>query len=309
MRIVTMVSLGASAALGVAALFVARTWLPSNQSKAEAAVAASVKDWKPVVIATKALPYGTKLDPSNLTVAQMPAQYVPEGAFTTVQSLMQADHGAPPVVISAIALREPILPAKVTGPGARPSVAIQIAEGKRAYAIRVNDVAGVGGNILPGDRVDVMLMRNLNLDNQGPPNLVAEVVIQNVRLLGLDLNVDPASTQTKISNTATVEVSLEETQKLAMAGNMGTLSLALRRTGAAEDAPQRALRTADMHLAGGYTRAPTGGAPAPAPAAPGATGSTGPAKAAPAKRPNLVVVNGDKREPVEVPVEFARGGI
>src|SRR5436190_15448754 len=228
MRVVTMASLGASAALGVAALFVARTWLPSNaQSKAEAATAASVKEWKPVVIAAKPLAYGAKIEARDLVLAKMPAQYVPEGAFTTVASVLAQDHGAAPVVISAISAREPILPAKVSGPGARPSVAIQIAEGKRAYAIRVNDVAGVGGNILPGDRVDVVLMRNLNLDNQGPPNLVAEVVIQNIRLLGLDLNVDPASTQTRVSNTATIEVTMEETQKLAMAGTWRTLSLAM----------------------------------------------------------------------------------
>lgn len=306
MRIVTMASLGASAALGVAALFVARTWLPSNnqQSKAEAATAASVKEWKPVVIATKALPYGTKLDAKDLVVAQMPAQYVPEGAFTTVASVMSQDHGAPPVVISAIALREPILPNKVSGPGARPSVAVQIAEGKRAYAIRVNDVAGVGGNILPGDRVDVVLMRNLNLDNQGPPNLVADIVVQNVRLLGLDLNVDPASTTTKVSSTATIEVSMEETQKLAMAGNLGTLSLALRRTGAAEEVQQKALRNSEMRLAGSYILPKSvGAAPAAAPAAPAAPGA--PVKV---KRPTMIVVNGDKREPVEVPIEFSRGG-
>ncbi|MDB5452640.1 MAG: cpaB [Caulobacteraceae bacterium] len=304
MRVVTMASLGASAALGVAALFVARTWLPSNsQSKAEAATAASVKEWKTVVIAARPLAYGAKVESRDLVLAQLPSQYVPEGAFTTVASVLAQDHGAPPVVISAIAAREPILPAKVSGPGARPSVAIQIAEGKRAYAVRVNDVAGVGGNILPGDRVDVVLMRNLAI-NGGPPNLVAEVVIQNIRLLGIDLNVDPASTQTKVSNTATVEVTVEQAQKLSLATQLGTLSLALRRTGAADEAPIKAMRTTDMKLVGGYTDAAR--APAVAAAAP-----AGPAqpKAPPVKRPNLIVVNGDKREPVEVPIEFSRGGL
>jgi pilus assembly protein CpaB len=183
-------------------------------------------------------------------------------------------------------------------------VAIQIAEGKRAYAVRVNDVAGVGGNILPGDRVDVVLMRNLAI-NGGPPNLVAEVVIQNIRLLGIDLNVDPASTQTKVSNTATVEVTVEQAQKLSLATQLGTLSLALRRTGAAEEAPIKAMRTTDMKLVGGYTDA------ARAPVAAAAAAPAGPAqpKAAPVKRPNLIVVNGDKREPVEVPIEFSRGGL
>jgi pilus assembly protein CpaB len=297
-----MVSLGASAALGVAALFVARTWLPSNaQSKAEAGAPAAVKEWTPVVIAAHPMAYGAKVEAKDLILAKMPAQFVPEGAFTTVASVLSQDHGAPPVVISAIAAREPILPAKVSGPGARPSVAIQIAPGKRAYAIRVNDVAAVGGNMLPGDHVDVVLMRNLAL-NGGPPNLVSDVVLQNVRLLGIDLNVDPASTATKVSSTATVEVSVEEAQKLSMASNLGTLTLALRRTGGADEGPIKGLRTAELHLTGSYTD----NAKIPAPAAVPAAGPAAPA--APARRPNLIVVNGDKREPVEVPVEFTRGG-
>jgi pilus assembly protein CpaB len=297
MRVVTMVSLGASAALGVAALFVARTFLPSNTATSTAQAAAVAQDLKPVVVTAKALPYGTKLVANDLVVAQMPSKFVPEGAFTTIQAVMTQDKGAAPVVITAMAAREPILPAKVTGPGARPSVAIQIAEGKRAYAIRVNDVAGVGGNILPGDRVDVVLMRNLS-KNDGPPNLVAEVVIQNVRLLGLDLNVNPDSTETKVSSTATVEVTMQETQKLSMAANMGTLSLALRRTGAAENETIKPMRTSDLKLVGGYTVAAAPAAASGAPAKP--AGPTG---------PSIIVVNGDKRDSVVVPIESPRGGI
>jgi pilus assembly protein CpaB len=293
-----MVSLGASAALGVAALFVARTWLPSNsQSKAEAGSPAAVKEWKPVVIAAHPMPYGAKVEAKDLVLAKMPSQFVPEGAFTTVAAVLAQDHGSPPVVISAIAAREPILPAKVSGPGARPSVAIQIAEGKRAYAIRVNDVAAVGGNMLPGDHVDVVLMRNMAL-NGGPPNLASDIVLQNIRLLGIDLNVDPASVQTKVSSTATVEVTMEEAQKLSIAGNLGTLTLALRRTGAAEAAFVKPLRVADMQIAMGYTDANKAPAAGPAPTAPGAA----PKPAAPPK-PTLIVVNGDKREPVVVRVE------
>jgi pilus assembly protein CpaB len=124
-----------------------------------------------------------------------------------------------------------------------------------------------------------------------------------VRLLGIDLNVDPASTQTRVSSTATVEVSMEEAQKLSMAANLGTLTLALRKTGAGEQAPVRPLRVADMHLTGVYTDANRNNPPPPPPP------PTAPAVLAPVKRPNLIVVNGDKREPVEVPTEFTRGGI
>ena len=301
MRIVTIASLGASAVLGVAALFVARTWLPtSTQSSASAASSQAVKNLKPMVVAAKALPYGARLTSADLRLAQVPGDFVPPGAFVTIESVLTQDAGKAPVVVQAIAANEPILPTKVTGPGARPSVAIQIAEGKRAYAIRVSDVAGVGGNILPGDRVDVMLMRDLSQEGS-LPNLVSEVVIQNIRLLGLDLNVDPASTDTGVRSTATVEVTVEDAQKLAMVGQLGTLSLVLRRTGAAEIEAVKPLRTTDMRLAG--MAAPRASAPA------GSRPTTAAAKPAAPRRPTLVIVNGDKRDPVEVPAESSRGGI
>lgn len=294
MRIVTIASLGASAVLGVAALFVARTFLPATTSTAQAAQPAPpARNLKPVVVAAKALPYGAKLEPGDLTLAQAPADAIPEGAFVSIDQVLTQDGGKAPVVINAIAAKEAILPAKISGPGARASVAIQIAEGKRAYAMKVNDVSGVGGNILPGDRVDVILLRNLN-SSDGRPNLISEVVIQNIRLLGLDLNVDPASTTTSVRNTATVEVSVEDAQRLAMAAQLGELSLALRRTGAAEAEPIRPLRTTDLKLAGLSAPGPRAGAAAPA---------------AKPRKPTLVIVSGDKRDAVDVPSEGARGGI
>ena len=106
----------------------------------------------------------------------------------------------------------------------------------RAYTIGVSDISGVGGHALPGDRVDVVLMRNLSDDNSRKM-LQAEVVIQNVRVLGVDLNADPTSNKPEAPSTATLEVSVRDAQKLAVAANLGSLSLALRALGQAEVEP------------------------------------------------------------------------
>jgi pilus assembly protein CpaB len=152
-----------------------------------------------------------------------------------------------------------VLPSKLSGPGARPSVAAEIADGMRAYTIRVNDVAGVGGHALPGDRVDVVLMRDLT--PQGSVRTyVADVVLQDVRLLGIDLNADLSSNKPAEPKNATLEVSVEDSQKLAIASTLGTLSLALRRTGEAQVEPTKTLLTRDFLNGGG------GGAAAAAPA-------------------------------------------
>jgi pilus assembly protein CpaB len=249
MRVITIVSLGASAVLGLGAIFVARTVLP-NQAAARPATAAPAQAGVPIVVAAKEIKYGDKLDAGMLSVARVPPQVAPQGAFSTIAQVLAEDKGGAPVALTPIAAREPILPIKLSGPGARPSVAAEISEGMRAYTIKVTDVTGVGGQALPGDHVDVVLMRDVT--PAGPSRTyVSDVIVQNVRLLGVDLNADLNSSKPAEPKNATLEVSVTESQKLAIASTLGTLSLALRRTGQADEAPVRALRTGDFLVGGG----------------------------------------------------------
>jgi len=257
MRVITIVSLGASAVLGLAALVVAKAVLP-NQAAAKIPGAGAAAADVPIVIASRAMKFGDKVDADHLKLIRVPAEVAPEGAFTTVAAVLSADHGGPPVVLTPIAAREPLLPAKLSGPGARASVAAEIAEGMRAYTIKVSDVSGVGGHALPGDRVDVVLLRDLN--PMGPlHNFVSEVVLQDVRVLAIDLNADLASNKPATPSTATLEVNVADSQKLAVAADLGKLSLALRRTGAAETAETAPVRTSAF--VGGGPAAPRGSGP------------------------------------------------
>lgn len=241
MRVVTIVSLGASATLGLAALVVAKTVLPNAAAAKTVPAAVQPVTGVPVVVAAKPLKFGDKLDASALAIVHLPQNVVPDGAFTTVEAVLTQDKGGAPVVLTPVAAREPMLPSKMSGPGARPSVAAEIAEGMRAYTIKVDGVTGVGGHALPGDRVDVVLMRDLT-PNAPTRSFVSEVVIQNVRVLAIDLNADLASDKPATPNTATLEVGVPESQKLAVAGDLGKLSLALRRTGSTEVADAGVMR-------------------------------------------------------------------
>jgi pilus assembly protein CpaB len=273
MRVVTIVSLGASAVLGLGALVVAKTVLP-NQAAAKASGLTTQQNANdvPVVVAASDLKFGDKVDAAHLRLTRLPAEAVPQGAFTTVAAVLSADHGGPPVVLTPIAAKEPLLPAKLSGPGARASVAAEITEGMRAYTIRVTDVSGVGGHALPGDRVDVVLLRDMN--PQGPiHNFVSQVVIQDVRVLAVDLNNDLASNKPATPSTATLEVNTEDSQKLAVAADLGKLSLALRRTGSADTTPIAPVRTSQLAIPGIGPTAP--GPAAPRRAARAATESYG----------------------------------
>lgn len=302
MRVATIVSLGASALLGVGALFVAKVWLPnanSGPSKASAAAAVSMTS---IVAASGAVPYGTKLDPKNLTLIKVPTGSVPEGAFTSIDQVIAHDGGAP-VTLAALSPREAILPTRLSGPGAKASVAATITAGMRAYTIKVNEVAGGGGHVLPGDHVDVILARALNNSGvegaEGNRLFVSTLVLQNVRVLGMNMVADPATTEKFEPSTATLEVSVEDAGKLAVAGQAGTLSLALRRPGATEVVALRPITAREL------TALAAGGAPPPA----AATGAPA-ARRKPAPRPasapvsrGLVVTQGGKSTTVTVPTE------
>jgi pilus assembly protein CpaB len=258
MRVVTIVSLGASAVLGLAALVVARTVLPNAAAAQAPAGAVQPASGVPVIVAARPLKFGDRLEAGQLAVAHLPADAVPEGAFSTVAAVLAQDNGGAPVALTPIAAREALLPAKLSGPGARPSVAAEIADGLRAYSIKVSDASGVGGHALPGDRVDVVLMRDLT-PNGEQRNYVSEVVIQNARVLAVDLNADLASNKPATPSTATLEVSVEDSQKLAVAADLGKLSLALRKTGSAEVAPVAPISTRSFVAGGGAPRRPAGG--------------------------------------------------
>jgi pilus assembly protein CpaB len=301
MRVITIVSLGASAVLGLGALFVAKTVLPNQAVAKPGVVTTSVG--VPIVIAAKDIKYGDKLDAGMLTLARVPSEVAPQGAFATVQQALSQDRGGAPVALQPIAAREALLPAKLSGPGARPSVAAEIADGMRAYTIKVTDVTGAGGHALPGDRVDVVLMRDLTPTGQNR-TYVSDVVLQNVRVLGVDLNADLVSNKPTEPKNATLEVAVDDAQKLAIASTLGTLSLALRRTGETEAQPVHTMAThaflgggaaapsVVVRRHGGAVRSSSGlisiveyggrdtkSAPAPAPAAAPATPASAPAPA------------------------------
>jgi len=250
----------------------------------------------PVVAAAKPLAFGTKLDEKSLVVLQLPVNAAPVGAYRSIKDVIKVDAGGAPVALVPIAAREVLLPAKLSGAGARASVAAMITPGMRAYTITVSDQAGGGGHVLPGDRVDVVLTRTI--PGGGEQNIESDAVLQDVRVLGMNMNSDQQSTDKAAPHTATLEVSPDDAAKLALAAKVGELSLALRRTGAAEVTPARVLRVNDLgpfsaariqNTTAGYQPA----AVPPPPAPPAAMQAS--ARKPKASTGGLIVVNGDER--------------
>jgi pilus assembly protein CpaB len=129
------------------------------------------------------------------------------------------------VTLGAIDKGEPLRQQQISGFGDKSTLSRKIGEDKRAFSLRVNDVSGVAGFLLPGDHVDVMFTRS---SEGGSGNLVTDILLQNVTILGVDQSSDEDSKKAALARTVTMEVTPDQAQRLALAQQAGTLSLALR---------------------------------------------------------------------------------
>jgi pilus assembly protein CpaB len=147
-------------------------------------------------------------------------------------------------VLRTIEANEPILSSKVSGEGEKATLSAIISEEMRAMTIRVNDVIGVAGFIVPGDRVDVLLTR----EEGGDKNQITDILLQNVKVLGIDQLANDNQEKPIVVQAVTVEVSPEQSQKLTLASQVGNLTLALRNVLDAEAELARTVGIRDLKI-------------------------------------------------------------
>jgi pilus assembly protein CpaB len=191
-----------------------------------------------VVVAKQPLRFGTELNASMLQEVPWPAEAMPAGSFSKIDDVLKAGRR---VVLTAIETNEPVLSLKITGAGERATLSALVHKGMKAVTIRVNDVDGVGGFVLPGDRVDVVMTRQLEKGSA-----VSEVVLQNVRVLAVDQMADERANKAAVAKSVTLEVSTVEAQKVWLASSVGTLSLLLRKAGEVAEGKTRKVTLNDL---------------------------------------------------------------
>jgi pilus assembly protein CpaB len=189
-----------------------------------------------IVVAKEPLRFGTEIAPEQLAEIAWAQDALPEGAFSTVDAVL-AEGGR--VVLSPVEPNEPILLAKLSGPNGRATLSNLLAPGMRAVTIRIDEIAGVGGFVTPGDRVDVVLTRDAgaiqevegNAQGASGSTIATEVVVQNAKVLSVGQGLDERQTTPQVANSVTLEVGPEDAKKVALARNIGSLSLSLRSAG------------------------------------------------------------------------------
>ena len=175
---------------------------------------------QPVVVAASNLELGAAIKADDLRVVQFPDGQAPEGAFRDSAELVGRG------VVSPIVKNEPVLPAKLASKDAGAGLPPIIPEGMRAVSVRVDDVIGVAGYVLPNTRVDVLATASPTDQNS---DTTTKVILSNVQVVTAGTRIDQDQDNKPVQVTVvTLVVAPEQAERLALASTEGKIQLALR---------------------------------------------------------------------------------
>ena len=176
----------------------------------------------PVVVAASSLDLGAALRAEDLRTINWPSEAVPTGTFSNPQELVGRG------LIQPVSQNEPLMPAKLAPVGAGAGLPPMIPDGMRAVSVRVNDVIGVAGYVLPGSKVDVLV--TVSPTNQST-DMTSKVILNNVTVLtaGTRIERDVEKDNKPVSvSVVTLLVDPLQSEALTLASTEGKIQLALR---------------------------------------------------------------------------------
>jgi len=242
--------------LVVSGLFFLRAWLISQQpgTPAPAPVAAQAPAPSPVkkvLVANVEIPTGTFLKDEMIRWQDWPSDAIDPNFLVEGKVDPKTITGVGAVARRPIPAGQPITEGALARPGDRGFLAAVLKPGMRAISIAVNEVSGLAGLIFPGDRVDVMLVHAVpgavvqsNSGGQADATVkaadhrVSETILQNVRILAIDQALGHAPGQpSQVARTITIEVTPKQAELMAVAVQLGQLTLSLRGLANLPEAP------------------------------------------------------------------------
>ncbi|MGE5180014.1 MAG: Flp pilus assembly protein CpaB [Bacteroidota bacterium] len=193
------------------------------------------KHFVPVVVSATDLTFGTKLDRAQLRVARYPKESVPAGAFSDPDSV------AGQTTKIFLAAREPITATKLSSRGGGLSMLVR--PGLRATSLEVNQVSGVSGFVLPGDRVDVLC----TVDGRGAEQEAqTKTILQNAEVLASGQKTAQQDNKPITVQAVTILVDPAGAERLALGLHEGKLHLVLRNPEDADTSRVAGLSTQEM---------------------------------------------------------------
>jgi len=196
--------------LGLGAAWMANGWIQARMQPAEASTGTMV------VVAALEVPFGAKIEASHVRLAEWPIGSVPDGAImdpAEVEGMIARTDFFPGEII----LKERI--AEHMG-GSTLSAIVE--QNKRAITVRVNDVIGVAGFLLPGNHIDVLATRKEGKRAQ------TRTVLEDIKVLAVDQTASPEKDKPVVVRAVTLEMTPKEAEILVKSTQEGTLQLTLR---------------------------------------------------------------------------------
>jgi pilus assembly protein CpaB len=220
---------------GATAMY-ARSWIEGQQSNIAVVAAPAAEEVYEVLVADANLPAGTFVKPQHLRWQRWPTDDVPDSYV--LKGTRDKDVIVGAVVRRGIAEGFPITDGSVVKPGDRGFLAAVLAPGMRAVSLPINATSSNSGLIFPGDRVDLILTQTLSAADRETTRRVSETVLRDIRIIAMGSEISDAAGEDQNyekAKTATFEVEPRVAEKVALLGELGTLSLSLRSLAQRED--------------------------------------------------------------------------
>jgi pilus assembly protein CpaB len=246
-----------AAASGLLAGYVALVYVSEAPTPLEAAVTSS----RTAVVASRDLPAGSVIRRDDVKTVSWPGSSVPQGFATEAGDVVGRG------LITEVRQNEPLLDWKLAQREAGGGLSITIPEGMRAVSVRVDEVVGVAGFVLPGTRVDVLVTVVPTADRM---QTITRTILTNIRTLAADQRYQQdIDGEPRYVTVVTLLVTPEQAETLTLAATEGRIQLALRNALDSDETVTQGRRIASLVA---------GPAPPPAPA-------RAPARVAPPPRP------------------------
>jgi pilus assembly protein CpaB len=226
MRARTLILFVVALSLAGGTAMLVRSFLAQKNGEVEAeALARPAPTQKFVLVAKGAILRGQILKPQDFSWQVWPEGGIDKNYIQT--GTRTAESFAGWVARDPFAAGEPISDAKIVSPGSRGFLAAVLRPGMRAISVPVTATSGISGFIFPGDEVDILITHQLTGHDEAQ-HKAAETVLQDVRVIGIDQKLDSKTGEALVAHTATLEVTPKQSEMIAVAAEIGKLSLSLR---------------------------------------------------------------------------------
>jgi pilus assembly protein CpaB len=236
MRIRTLVLFLAAVVLAGGTGILVRSFLAQKTAEVEAIpLARPAAPQKSVLFARNAITRGQILKPQDFTWQVWPEGGVDRNYIQSGTRPVESFTGW--VARDPIAPGEPIIESKIVSPGSRGFLAAALAPGMRAVSVPVTATSGISGFVFPGDQVDILITHPLPVSGNSneAQHRASETVLRDVRVIAVDQKLDSKGNEAVVAHTATLEVTPKQSEVIAVASEMGKLSLSLRSLAVAEE--------------------------------------------------------------------------